>query len=71
MPESCETDECGVKFYQEDVSQKPTFVQYYEGCLLIIDIASCVEQQIREKREKLPTLEWQAIMPNPLSSDYI
>ena len=58
MPDIMETDDCKVKFYQEDVSEIPMFVQYYEGCLLVIDVASSVDQMKRERTERLPTLEW-------------
>lgn len=71
LPDVMETSDCKVKFYQEDVSEVPMFVQYYEGCLLVIDMASSVEQMRRERTERLPTLQWQAILPNPLSSDNI
>ena len=71
MPDIMEADECKIKFYQEDISGTAMFVQYYEGCLLIIDMASSVEQMRRERTERLPKLEWQAILPNPLSSDAI
>ena len=69
IPEACETDECEVKFEEDDVTEKAMFVQYYEGCLLVIDIASTVEQAREFQQEGLPRLEWQAIIPNPLASD--
>ena len=34
---------CKVRFEMEDILDKPVFVQYYEGCLLWIDIPSSVE----------------------------
>ena len=71
MPEVMETEKCKVRFDQDDVTGVPMFVQYYEGCLLVIDMASSVEQMRRERTEKLPRLEWQAILPNPIESDAI
>lgn len=34
---------CKVSFEMEDIFKRPVFVQYYEGCLLWIDIPSSVE----------------------------
>ena len=36
-------DTCKVRFEMEDIFKRPVFVQYYEGCLLWIDIPSEVE----------------------------
>ena len=34
---------CKIRFEMENIFDKPVFVQYYEGCLMWIDIASYVE----------------------------
>ena len=56
------------------------FVQYYEGCLMWIDIASYVEDQKAKRNGREPAdgnlysqehFEWQAIQPNPLTSEPI
>ena len=46
-------DRCKVHFEMEDIFKRPVFVQYYEGCLLWIDIPSEVEYQ-KQKQRKLP-----------------
>ena len=36
-------DSCKVRFEMENIFARAVFVQYYEGCLMWIDIASYVE----------------------------
>ena len=71
MPRACETLDTPVRFVEEDLAEKPMFVQYYEGCLLVVDIASAMDLQRRLNKKKVPKLEWQAIIPNPFGSDQI
>lgn len=69
MPRACEKLDTPVRFVEEDLADKPMFVQYYEGCLLVVDIASAMDLQRRLNKKKVPRLEWQAIIPNPFGSD--
>ena len=43
MPRACEKLDTPVRFVEEDLADKPMFVQYYEGCLLVVDIASAMD----------------------------
>lgn len=64
-------DTCKVTFEMEDIFKKPVFIQYYEGCLMWIDIASYMEDQLLNRNNRaVPTdgnwynrenFEWQAI----------
>ena len=58
MPQATEKLDVLVRFEADDLADKPMFVQYYEGCLLVIDIASAVDAQRRLKKKKVPRLEW-------------
>ena len=46
---------CKVKFEAEDIHSRPVFVQYYEGCLMWIDIASYVEDQKTKRGGREPS----------------
>ena len=76
-------EKCKVQFVMEDIFKRPVFVQYYEGCLLWIDISSEVDyhqtanrlllklsknKAKRARGHELYTFEWQALLPNPLRS---
>ena len=71
MPRATEKLEVPLRFEADDLADRPMFVQYYEGCLLVVDIASAMDAQRRLNKKKVPRLEWQAIIPNPFGSDQI
>lgn len=64
-------DACKVSFEMEDIFAKPVFIQYYEGCLMLIDIASYMEDQLLNRKNLAPptdgnwynreNFQWQAI----------
>ena len=35
---------CQVRFEVEDIFARPLIVQYYEGCLMVIDVGSCTDE---------------------------
>ena len=43
-----------IRFSMEDIYERAVFVQYYEGCLMWIDIASYIEDQTAKRNGRVP-----------------